>query len=319
MRIKLFAVAAFLLFLPAVFAQPAPKVACDRACLEKFIDRYLDAVIAKEVSPALFAREIKFTENGVRLPMGNEGLWYDMTSKGNYKFYIPDTETQQVAFIGTVTTKAAASATAKPGDNNKVAVAIRLKIMNNLITEVEQLVIRPTVSLSGPAPASKFPPTGEAVDKMGAPNKIFTEVIPEAERASREELIRVANYYFTGLQKNDTKGYYPFTDDCERYENGMLSTKECKKQFESGALKNIVSRIRDRRFVAVDRERGIAFAFGFFDHEQINWTWQIAELFKIEKGNIRRIEAIFLQCPYGLNSGWSTYELSISDQIQSIR
>ncbi len=84
-------------------------------------------------------------------------------------------------------------------------------------------------------------------------------------------------------------------------------------------MRNIVSRIRDRRFVAVDRERGIVFAFGFFDHESINWTWQIAELFKIEKGMIRRIEAVFLRSAYGLNSGWSTYEQGMSDQIQSIR
>jgi hypothetical protein len=47
--------------------------------------------------------------------------------------------------------------------------------------------------------------------------------------------------------------------------------------------------------------------------------WQIAELFKIEKGNIRRIEAVFHRCPYGTNSVWSTYEQGISDQIQSIR
>jgi hypothetical protein len=33
----------------------------------------------------------------------------------------------------------------------------------------------------------------------------------------------------------------------------------------------------------------------FFDHDNLNWTWQIAELFKIEKGNIRRIEAFFSQ------------------------
>ena len=67
------------------------------------------------------------------------------------------------------------------------------------------------------------------------------------------------------------------------------------------------------------RERGIAFAFGFFDHDALNWTWQLAELFKVEKGNIRRIEAIFHRCPYGMNSGWSTYEQGISDSIQSIR
>jgi hypothetical protein len=70
--------------------------------------------------------------------------------------------------------------------------------------------------------------------------------------------------------------------------------------------------------VAVDRERGIVFAFGFFDHEQINWTWQFGELLKIEKGQIRGIEAVFHRCPYGMNSGRSTYEQGMSDQIQSI-
>jgi len=64
---------------------------------------------------------------------------------------------------------------------------------------------------------------------------------------------------------------------------------------------------------------GIVFAFGFFDHDTLNWTWQLAELFRIEKGNIRRIEAIFHRSPYGMSSGWSTYEQSMSDQIQSIR
>ena len=241
-----------------------------------------------------------------------------MSGKGTYKFYIPDVETQQIAFIGTVkeggtAPGAKAPPGAKPAQPKTVAVAIRLKILNGLITEVEQLAIRPETSLSGDTPASKFPPTGEAVEKMGAPNPIFAEVIPEAERPSREELVHTANYYFAGLQRNDGKGYYPFTDDCVRYENGMLATKECKKQFEND-LKGIVSRIRDRRFVA-----GIVFAFGFFDHVQINWTWQLAELFKIEKGNIRRIEAVFHRCPYGMNSGWSTYEQGMSEDIQSIR
>jgi len=314
-------VVVFMALLPAVFAQPAPKIACDRACLENYIDRYLDAMLAKNVDPKLFARGCKFTENGVQLPLGNEGLWFAMSGKGTYKFYIPDVETQQIAFIGTAREGGGASAApgAKPAVPTVVALAIRLKIESGLITEAEQLVTRPETSLSGGGTASKFPPTGEAVEKMGAPHKIFTEVIPEAERPSREELVNTANYYFTGLQRNDTKGYYPFTDDCERYENGIQSTKECKKQFESGQLRNIVSRIRDRRFVAVDRERGIVYAFGFFDHESINWTWQLAELFKIEKGKIRRIEAVFHRCPYGMNSGWSTYEQGMSDKIQSIR
>ncbi len=331
MRMRLFIVAIFGTLLPMAFAQETAKVACDRTCLENYVDRYMDAMLAKDLSPALFARECKFTENGVRLPLGNEGLWFGMSGKGTYKFYIPDIETQQIAFIGTAREGASAPG-AKPGEGTPVAIALRLKIANGLITEAEQLVIRPETNLMSGGSDSKFPPAAVAIEKVGSPHKIYAEIIPESERPSREELIKTANYYFTGLQRNDGKGYYPFTDDCDRLENGMQTTNipmkdpntgqtvkmGCKEQFEK-SLKNVVSRIRDRRFVAVDRERGIVFAFGFFDHEQINWTWQIAELFKIENGLIHRIEAVFHRCPYGMNSGWSTYEQGISDQIQSIR
>lgn len=352
MRMRYYFVAVFLVLLQMVFvpcsmaaqagntrlAMNAANGACDRACLENYVDRYLDAMTANDPTLELFARDCRFTENGVELPLGGEGLWYSMSGRGAYKFYIPDIETRQVAYIGTVTEGSAAPTgnapgTAPPKDTIS-AIALRLKIDDNgKISEVEQLAIRPETSLFGPpanAGSSPFPPTGEAVEKMKAPHKIFTEAIPEAERMSREELVEVGNYYFEGLQRNDGKGYYPFTDDCVRFENGMdvlLSTNPetgeqtrmtCKRQFEE-SLKGIVTRIRDRRFVAVDRERGIVFAFGFFDHHQINWTWQLGELFKVEKGNIRRIEAVFHRCPFGMNSGWSTYEQGMSEEMQSIR
>ena len=325
MRTMILAVVLVLL-VPGAFAQNAGKTPCDRACLENYVNRYLDAMEANDPSLELFTKDCKFTENGVRLPLGGEGLWYSMSGKGTYKFYVPDIETQQVAFIGTVKEGAGAPAKktpgAKPAQATIAAFALRLKIADNgKISEAEQLVIRPETSLFAPAQesSSPFPPTGEAVEKMGAPHEIFMEVIPEAERMSREELVEAGEYYFEGLQRNDGKGYYPLTDDCVRFENGMMSTNQCKKQFSDGSLAGIVSRIRDRRFVAVDRERGIAFAFGFFDHYSINWTWQLAELFKIEKGNIRRIEAVFQRCPFGLNSGWSTYEQGMSEERQSVR
>jgi hypothetical protein len=310
-----------------LFAQQAKTPACDRHCLEKYVDRYLDAMQAHKVSDELFAREVKFTENGVRLPLGGEGLWFRMSGKGTYRFYIPDVETQQVAFIGTVRE-------AERNENLTVALALRLKIVDQKITEVEQLAIRPegTLTSNGERPATRPVSTGERVEKLGAPNAVFSEIIPEAKRPSREEMIKTANYYFAGLQRNDGKGYYPFSDDCDRYENGNHATNvparnpvtgqtevlSCKRQFEV-ALKNVVSRVRDRRFVAVDRERGIVFAFAFFDHSDINWTWQIAELFKVENGQIRRIEAVFHRAPYGINSGWSTYQQGMSDQPQDVR
>jgi hypothetical protein len=333
MRIRVFIITLIFFLVPVVYAQGTGS-SCDRKCLEGYIDRYMDAMADNNPSLDLFSRDCKFTENGVRLPLGNEGLWVNMSKKGNYKFYIPDIETQQIAFLGT----AYEGGGNGQGDGQLVALAIRLKIVDKKITEAEQLVSRKdsdTMGLTGKLS------TGESVEKLGAPHKIFTEAIPEKERASREELIKTANYYFSGLQKNDHgKGYYPFTDDCHRVENGTPATNVpvpagqtrpdpktatvysthwgCKEQFEAGKM-GFITRVRDRRFVAVDQERGIAFAFAFFDHDSLNWTWQLAELFKIEKGNIRRIEAIFHRCPYGMNAGWSTYEQGISDSIQSVR
>jgi hypothetical protein len=292
---------------------------CDRGCLELYIDRYLEAMQNQDVSPDLFARGARFTENGVQLPLGSEGLWFGMSGRGNYNFYVPDIETQQVAFMGTVREGGGGRG---GGEGNLVAIALRLKIVDEMITEIEQLVARPETTLGGRGGGGGGGRggTGDRVDAMGEPHPVFREVIPENERPSREDLITTANYYFTGLARNDGQGYYPFAEDCDRFENGVQTTEtDCKEQFEDGTWFDVVSRIRDRRFVAVDRERGIVFAFVFFDHLDINWTWQMAEIFKIEDGLIRRVEAVFHRAPYGIPSGWSTYEQSISERIQSVR
>ena len=86
--------------LPAM-AQSVPGTEpCSRSCLTGFVDRYMDAMLAHKVSDALFAHDTKFTENGVQLPLGTEGLWFRMSAQGTYKFYVPDVETQQIAFFG---------------------------------------------------------------------------------------------------------------------------------------------------------------------------------------------------------------------------
>ena len=46
------------------------------------------------------------------------------------------------------------------------------------------------------------------------------------------------------------------------------------------------------------------------------WTWEVAELFKVEGGLIRRIEVVLTEAPYGMNSGWSTYEETMSSQAR---
>lgn len=201
---------------------------CERACLENYVDRYMDAMLDNEPDGTLFTEDCIFTENGVRLPLGDEGLWAGMVGKGSYEFYVSDVDTRQIGFFGTAREEAQEA----DGEPRPAAVALRLKIENDRISEAEQLFIRPESNLlnpdqqTGPSAADRIEQMGE---ELGNPRPIFTAIIPEEERPSREEMIEIANHYFTGMQKDDGKGIgdtgtYPFTDDCDRYENGMKST-----------------------------------------------------------------------------------------------
>jgi hypothetical protein len=330
--------------------------ACDRACLQGFVDQYLDAWIARDPKRLPLAPNVKYTENGQRLELG-DGSWNVATGKGKYRLWVPDTETGQVAVLTTVVEEGATA-----GANVASMLALRLKIVNRQISEIETLFVRPAAAgggRGGAAAATVVPGPAQRLEAMGRPYPIFLEPIPPAERMSRADLIRVANMYFTGMQQNDGLGDYPFTDDCERFENASQSTNlptpagqtrpdpktantyssqwGCLEQFKSGLI-HFVTRIRDRRYVAVDPEYGLVFSFVFFDHmagktrtytrsdgrvitggPTSPWTWEIAELFRIEKGKIRRIEAILMQPPYGQQSGWSSYEDSMSDKARDIR
>jgi hypothetical protein len=314
---------------------PLPEQGCQRACLEGFVNRYLQAMADGTVDPELFAQRARFTENGVELPLGNEGLWATTSGLGNYKFYVPDIETQQVAFLGTVMEQAGSSASGPARAAEPVGLALRLRIADGKITEVEQIAARPERPLgnapAGAASSNPFPATGAAVEAMGSPHPRFLEPVPEGERMTRADLVGVGDAYFEAVERNTGKDYYPFTDDCLRYENGMIivgppgtigirgqPVQGCKQQLETSLI-GAVTGVRDRRTVAVDRERGIVFAFAFFDHRPINWSWQLGELFKIENNQISRIEAIFIRGPYGMCSGWSTYEQCRSEEMHDVR
>lgn len=313
---------------------------CNRECLNGYVDQYLDALVKHDPKLVPLTKNVKFTENGQRLDPG-DGLWRSMSSKGTYRLFVTDTETGEVAFLGTIREQGR-----KPGEEVGDVIALRLKVVNHQIPEVETLVVRNERS-------------AQNWEKIGTPNHLFQEAVPPAERMSRADLIKTANMYFTGMQKNDGKGVYPFTDDCQRIENGSPSTNvkpadgkpvpdpktatnysaawSCKEQFESGLL-HFVSRIRDRRYVAVDPERGMVFSFIFFDHEAGDtrtfqtpdgrtvtagpnqpWTWELAELFKVEKGKLHQIEAVMDHSPYGMLSGWSNWEDGMSDRARDIK
>jgi hypothetical protein len=285
----------------------AASNSCDDACLNGFVDRYLDALVAHDPSRLPLTKTVQFTEDGQRLELG-DGFWRTASARGTYKFYMDDPIVGQVALFGTMREA-----------GNPVTLVLRLRIEQKKIAEIETIVVRTGMNPAHPAD------TGAAsFEKLGGPDLAFLETIPPAQRVSRSELARTANKYFSGMQLNDGKGDYSFfADDCSRVENGQQATAGrntmasgsgpdnsyavlpgCRAQFQSGLL-HFVTRIRDRRFVVLDTEHGVALAFIFFDHAAGNtrtfqtpdgrtvtagptqpWTWEMAEAFEVENGKI---------------------------------
>jgi hypothetical protein len=305
---------------------PAWAQACDRSCLEGMLDRYVEALAARTPGRLPLAASALFTENGQRLELG-DGLWHTVTGRGGYALKLADVEAGQAVLMGTI----------READMPTILV-VRLKVAQQRIAEIETLVIRNQMA-------------AESLDTIGAPRAAWSQPVPPGERLSRAELVRIANMYFSGIEGNDGRGVYPIADSCARLENGAVTAGDpaaipgsrappgrggprsaCRAQFESGVF-HYVTRIRDRRFVLVDPERGLAFAFAFFDNGSgdarngtladgrkvvsgpaIPWTWQIAEVFKIEKGLIGPVESVLHPVPYGMGSGWSTWQEAMSSQ-----
>ena len=169
--------------------------ACDRTCLNNFVDQYLDAVVAHDPSRLPVTKYVKFTENGQKLELG-DGFWRTATAKGTYKFYVDDPQAGQVGFEGTMQEA-----------GQPVIVAVRLKVENQKISEIETIVARGQFAQGGAA----------NLEKLGSPRAAFLEDVPAGERASRLDLIKTANKYFSGMQQDDGKHDYSFFgDDCDR-------------------------------------------------------------------------------------------------------
>jgi hypothetical protein len=324
-----FAALAGLLLTTLTLIQREAKAAsssCDRACLEGFVDQYLDAVLAHDPRRAPWAPDATFTENGQKLELG-DGLWRTLTAKGTYRMFVTDVQAGHVSFLGSI----------KEADTPAM-LALHLRIRKGRISAVETLVQRNEKSALG-------------FEEIGY---TWRDNLSAGEAMSRADLLKTANMYFSGMERNDGKGVYPFADNCNRIENGTFTTNtptppgqtrpdpktssnyssqwSCREQFESGLL-HFVSRIRDRRFVSMDPERGLVFSYIFFDHmagdtrtfqtpdgrtaiagPKQPWTWELAEAFRMEHGKIRQIVAIMEHVPYGMISGWSTWEEGMSSE-----
>lgn len=161
---------------------------------------------------------------------------------------------------------------------------------------------------------------------------------PKTQRHGRQELAQIVNSYFSGIENNTGDKPPPFAPDCLRLENGTQTTGRpvlagsepgplnfsCSEAFRLGYYHED-TRLRNRRVLAVDEERGLVYTGVFLDHDATirsyplkdgrtvtgkntaPWTWAAHEIFQINAaGQISQVEAVLLSVPYGMRPGWST-------------
>ncbi|HTY94062.1 MAG TPA: hypothetical protein VMC02_09250 [Steroidobacteraceae bacterium] len=296
----------------------AAAPACDRACLAAVMNSYLQALVHHDPGSLPARRNIKYTENGVRLNLG-DGLWQTAAALPTYRLDVIDDEAGQVGLLGRIS---------ENGNNNWFAVRLKVE-QDHKISEIEALINR-SIS-AGPGAG---PPGGAKANTE--PHALMSQLIPADRRLPRAELARIGNSYFTGMADEDSSANVPFSPLCQRRENGTVTANnpdspkgsmqwlDCKSQFDTG-FSVIVTNIRERRFAIVDRTRGLAFGWGYFDHDGTHAkfsrtldhqqadvsptfrqpiTFYIAEVFKVMDGQIRQIEAVLTTVPFRMESGW---------------
>jgi hypothetical protein len=279
-----------------------------REGLYEALDRFRDALAARDASRVEWAAGLRYTENNVALAPG-DGLWNTLTALGPYDLRFADASHGQVALFTCVKETDATS-----------PCAIRLGFREGVVEECEIVVARNK--------DEGFPFLGQAFDDKPA---MLAEV-PEAERVSRAEMIQIANGYFETIERNNGMIRTRFHPHCNRVENGVQTTNNpgfplpiarlgCEAQFALGWYR-YDDELRARRFPLVDIERGIVLAYGFIDHSgrlgayeltdgtQVSspvrrpHSYYLAEAFKIRDGAIEQVEAVFHTVPYRMPSPW---------------
>jgi hypothetical protein len=292
---------------------------CDRACLRELAERYLNAMLAHDPTRAPLSLNSRYTENGVTLHLP-DGLWRTLDKLGSYRLTVADPEGHSIGFF------------AKGLENGApVLIGTRLRVLNHQITEMESVVARLSSTTGGSAFGA---PKDPSID--GEPRKAFLTPVPIASRLSAAQLGDIVNGYFTGLEGNHGDKPPAFAEDCQRLENETPTTNvpvakgappgaaslPCAQAFGLGFYRED-TRLRNRRILAVDTERGLVYAGVFFDHDatvrsyQLKdgrqfkvkntgpWTWMIQELFEINAaGKISQVEAVLLSVPYGMRPDW---------------
>jgi hypothetical protein len=270
-------------------AVPARSTDCNRHCLLSILTTYTEALVDNDTSRLAVSPQLRVTSNGEVTALGKGQVW-SAVKRIPYRHAFVDPVSGAAVFYGTLT-----NTPTRDGEKWWFYV-VRLKIERQLVTEIEEISYDGTL---GGTPASS----------LDLPHSIYDTYLPTVERSTRAQLFAIADKYFdavTGTLNYHDIRWHP---ECQRIElgtftvNSKLGAGSCGGEFKDPKVRWTV---RNRRFYIADEERGVVLAIGNFltPPELPNNNGSVVfEVFKIQDGLIRHIEAFF-RGNGQLHSGW---------------
>jgi len=178
-----------------------------------------------------------------------------------------------------------------------VLYSVLLHVAGRQIAGIETLVQRV-------GPDSRFQPT-----ELDKPLRGMNDPIPAGMRNSREEMVRIALSYTEGLRVgNFTDAGTPFSDDCYRVENGVITADQLdprRRMYEQNVIVHpgIIASV-----AAVDEENGTVLLWMNFGHTGSQYgegnSLVTFEAFKVWGGQIHSINAFFKGLPISTARFW---------------
>jgi hypothetical protein len=250
----------------------ATSGSCDRECLKGFVTQYINSLIAHKPESLSVAANVRCTENNKEIKLG-EGQWKTASGLGDYRVDVLDPVLGNAVSFFIV--------------NSNVGIAVRLRVENKKITQIETMVA-----------------SGVQASTLKAASTM-NKAIDQSKLNSRDEIIKMAELYAQGLRDSTCKTFknvnIPFAGDCYRIENGMHTAGVGSKSLDM--LNQVFPEMPDvfDRLAAADVKTGIAvlrlnFGNGSIDSKNQQHL-ELFEAFRTYGDSMHAVEAFMRTIP----------------------
>ena len=262
--------------MPAVPSIPTPPPTCDRACLTRVMDHFLDAAVVRRLSTVRLTEGAEVREN-TRLVRLDGTMWRHVKAIRSRMTFIDEITSNVVSRTGVVL------------DGGRPAyLSTRLKVIaGERVSDIEM---------------SSDTSTAVVASYVFALDPKFSEVLPPDQRLDRGALDALGRRYFQALSSHHPAPA-DFDERCNRWHSGHRVTNVADSSAAVPPLTCITSMEGDRpwgpaleqRFPVIDVERGIVLGTTLLNFPATPTIRMYAsEAFKVVGGKILMIDNIGL-------------------------